>query len=110
MHLRRLAAGAVVTAIAVVGSGGAAFAHTCYNTQRSGTGGTVGTYTVATDTFTPSGTKGNPAFVRIVFPDGSAGYVFIHSAGEVNDYVVPGAKDCDGKGLDNFEACFGPSA
>lgn len=107
MHLRRLAAGAVVTGLAVVGSAGSAWAQSCFNTQRSGTGGTVGTYFVASDTFVESGQRGNPAFVRVVFPDGSAGYVFTHSAGEVNDYVVPGAKDCDGKGLDNFEACFG---
>ncbi len=107
MHRRRLAAGALVTALAVVGSAGSAWAHSCFNTQRSGTGGTAGTYYVATDTFIESGQRGNPAFVRVVFPDGSAGYVFIHSAGEIHDYVVPGAKDCDGKGLDNFEACFG---
>ncbi len=107
MRLNRLAAGAVVAGLAVVGSTGSAWAQMCFNTQRSGTGGTVGTYYVATDTFEPSGQKGNPAFVRVVFPDGSAGYVFVHSAGEVNDNVVPGARDCDGKGLDNFEACFG---
>ncbi|HUR24287.1 MAG TPA: hypothetical protein VMZ73_10485 [Acidimicrobiales bacterium] len=107
MRFRRLAAGVALTGVGLVGTAGAAFAHDCYNTQRSGTGGTVGTYDVATDAFTPSGQKGNPAFVRIVFPDGSAGYLFIHSASEVNDYVVPGAKDCDQKGLDNFEACFG---
>jgi hypothetical protein len=107
MLVRKLAVGAVVSGLAVVASAGSAWAHTCFNTQRSGTGGTVGTYDVASDTFTPSGQKGNPAFVRVVFPDGSAGYVFIHSAGEVHDYVIPGAKDCDGKGLDNFEACFG---
>lgn len=107
MRLRRLAAGAVVSGLAVLGSTDSAWARSCFNTQRSGTGGTVGTFDVATDTFTPSGQKGNPAFVRVVFPDGSAGYLFIHSAGEVHEYVIPGARDCDGKGLDNFEACFG---
>ncbi len=107
MRLRRFAAGAVVAGVAVVGSGGSAWAHTCFNTQRSGTGGTVGTYDVASDTFTPSGQKGNPTFVRVVFPDGSAGYVFLHSGGELHDYVVPGAKDCNNKGLDNFDVCFG---
>jgi len=107
MRLGRLAAGTVIAAVGLIGVASPALAHNCYNTQRSGTGGTVGTYDVATDTFTESGQKGNPAFVRLVFPDGSSGYVFVHSASEVNDYVVPGAKDCDGKGLDNFEACFG---
>ncbi len=39
--------------VAVVAGGGSAWADTCFNSQREGTGGTVGTYDVATDTFTP---------------------------------------------------------
>jgi len=84
-----------------------ASAHDCVNTQRAGKGGIVGTYDVATDTFTPSGAKGNPAFVKIVLPDGSSTYLFVHSGGPANDGVVPGAKNCDGKGLDLLSLCFG---
>lgn len=108
MNVRRLAATAVVTGVVVLSGASSASAHDCFNTQKAaGSGGTVGTYDVATDTFTPSGAPGNPAFVEIVFPDGSSGFLFIHSASAVHDYVIPGAKNCDGKGLDNFEACFG---
>ncbi len=106
--LTRIVYTGVTTGVILTLSAAPALANECFNTQkRAGSGGTVGTYYVATDTFTPSGTRGKPAFVEVVFPDGSSGFVFIHSAGEVNGYVVPGARDCDGKGLDNFSACFG---
>lgn len=101
-------AGVIAGAFAVLAfSGAPASAHDCYNTQKAaGSGGSIGTFDVATDTFTPSNQKGNPAFVEIAFPDGTSGFVFLHSAGEKNGYVVPGAKDCDGKGLDNFVMCL----
>ena len=106
--LSRIVYTGVTTGLILTVGAAPALAHDCYNTQkRAGSGGTVGTYDVASDTFTPSRAKGNPTFVEVVFPDGSSGFLFIHSAGECNDYVVPGAKDCDGKGLDNFNACFG---
>ncbi len=105
--LRRLIAGVIVSVFAVAVGAGPAAAHDCINTQRSGNGGIVGTYTVATDRFVPSHAPGNPAFVKIVVPDGSTVYLFVHSGGARHDYVVPGAKNCDGKGLDNLEVCFG---
>ena len=108
MRLRRPIAIAVITGAFVLGGASSASAFDCFNTQKAaGSGGTVGTYDVATDTFTESGAPGNPVFVEIVFPDGSSNFLFIHAAGEANGYVVPGAKDCDGKGLDNFESCMG---
>lgn len=63
---------------------------------------------MATDTFTPAPVHGKaePAFVEVVFPDGSSVFVFIHSA-KGTDGVVSGAKNCDQKGLDSFSACFG---
>lgn len=106
MFWKRVATGTALTASLVVASAGPALAHSCFNTQKAaGSGGTVGTYYVATDQFKPSGARGNPTFVEIVFPDGSSGFLFLHNA-KNNDGVVPGAKDCDGKGLDNFEACM----
>jgi hypothetical protein len=105
MRLGRVVAGAALAGSVLLGGAGTAWAHDCINTQRSGTGGVVGTYDVATDTFTPSGQPGNGGFVQIALPDGSVAYVFSHSGGAKHDYVVPGAKNCDGKGLDTFEAC-----
>ena len=85
---------------------GPALAHDCFNTQKAaGSGGTVGVYDEKTDTFTPSATKGNATFVEIRFADGSSGFLFLHNG---PDGVVPGAKDCDGKGLDNFTHCVQP--
>lgn len=106
MLVRRLCAGAGLALAMVIGSSGAAFAHDCINTQRSGEGGVAGTIDVATGVFTPSGAPGNPAFVKVVLPDGSVVYGFEHSGGAKHGYVVPGAKDCDGKGLDSAAACF----
>ena len=107
MLVRRLGAGAALALAMVVGSSGAALAHNCINTQRSGDGGVAGTIDAATGTFTPSGAPGNPTFVKVILPDGSVIYGFEHSGGAKNGYVVPGAKDCDGKGLDLASACFG---
>lgn len=108
MQLRRMVTVAVVGGFLVVGGSGPAFAHDCTNTQKPvDSAGIAGTYNIATDTFTPNGSPGNPGFVLLVFPDGSTYLTFSHSGGAKHDYVVPGAKNCDGKGLDSLEACFG---
>lgn len=107
MLVRRLGAGAALALALVVGSSGAAFAHDCLNTQRSGEGGVAGTIDATTGAFTPSGAPGNPTFVKVLLPDGSVTYGFGHSGGAKHNYVVPGAKDCDGKGLDLASACSG---
>jgi hypothetical protein len=107
MRLHRVIAGVTLAGSVVLGGAGSAWAHDCFNTQRSGTGGVVGTFDPATGEFTPTGQPGNGAFVQVALPDGTVAYVFAHSGGEKHDYVVPGAKNCDGKGLDKFEACTG---
>jgi hypothetical protein len=102
-------AGAIAGALATVAlAAGPASAHDCINTQKpADTGGIAGTYYIATDTFVPSDQPGNAAFVLVVLPDGSSVLSYSHSGGAIHDYVIPGAKGCDGKGLDNAEACFG---
>lgn len=90
---------------AVVVSAGPALAHDCIQTQKDpASGGVVGTYYVATDTFVPSGQPGNAGFIAVAFPDGHTVVSFAHGGPEG---VVPGAKNCDGKGLDSFTACLG---
>lgn len=109
MIVRRMAAAAGLAGLMVLGSTGAAFAHDCYNTQKKpGSGGAVGSFNVATgeEIIYPSHGKSEPAFFEVIFPDGSSGFVFIHSA-KGTDGVVAGAKNCDQKGLDSFSACFG---
>ncbi len=106
MRLGRIGTVLAATGLAVVVSAGPALAHVCFNTQKpAGSGGSVGTYYVATGQFVPSGQPGQPTFVEVVFPDGQSGFSFLHSGGK--DGVVNGAKDCDGKGLDNFMVCIG---
>lgn len=106
MPVTRIFAVAVGAVATIALAAPPASAHECFNTQKSpGSGGYWATYDVASDTFTPNpDAKGNPTFIRVVFPDGSEVYGFSHSGFEG---VVGGAKDCDGKGLDNAEECFG---
>jgi hypothetical protein len=85
---------------------GPASAHDCFITYRApASGGIVGIIDAATGSFTPTGRNG--AFVKVVFPDGSAVYGFAHSAGEIHDYVLPAANNCDGRGIESAEVCFG---
>ena len=106
MKLRYLAVVGLAV-VGMVGAAGPASAFDCNNPNKAaGSGGTIGTYNVATDTFTPSGAPGNPVFVEILLPTGTSTFLFVHAAKGVGG-VVPGAKGCDGKGLDNFEACMG---
>ncbi|MDO7867648.1 hypothetical protein [Nocardioides jiangxiensis] len=99
-----LAAGALAS---VALAAGPAAAHDCIQTQKDPTsGGVVGTYYIATDTFVPSAQFPHGGFVAVVFPDGTTITSF-NNAPAMQGYVVPGAKGCDGKGLDSGEACFG---
>lgn len=98
-------AAAALTTVAL--AAGPASAHDCIQTQKNpDSGGIIGTYDVLTDTFTPSGQPGNAGLIAVRLPDGSVIVSFSHGPAS-HDGVVPGAKDCDGKGLDSFEACMG---
>ncbi|TCJ30416.1 hypothetical protein [Nocardioides jejuensis] len=106
MFLIRCAGLATGAVAALALAAGPAAAHDCIQTQKDPSGGGVaGTYYIATDTFVPNG-QAHGGFIAVVFPDGTTIVSFNHPPA-MNDYVVPGAKGCDGKGLDSGEACFG---
>jgi len=100
-----------------------AFAFDC-NNPNIDDHAVVGTYDIATDTFTPNKSnwgsledfKFNGAFVKLVFPWGDSYNVFVINvqpdgvlpAGALNS--GPGDNLCDGKGIDDLDACLMMSA
>jgi hypothetical protein len=106
MFLLRCAGIATGALASLALAAGPAAAHDCIQTQKNAdSGGVVGTYYIATDTFVPSG-QSHGGFLAVVFPDGTT-IVSFNNPPAMQGYVVPGAKGCDGKGLDSGEACFG---
>ena len=98
-----------------------AFAHDCFNPNKTTGAGSKGVVTLdATgeeEGFTPTG-KGNGGFITIdanaVVPGVVVDvYTFGGNKGPGKDGVAgpgaekAGAKACDGKGIDYIEACFG---
>ncbi len=89
-----------------------AFAHYCTNVSKKAGAGSIGTYNVATDTFTPAkklnGKESNGGFITIT--DGVHTYdVFNHNLlPEGARAAGPGGDDlCDGRGVDDALACLG---
>ena len=100
-----------ITTAFVVGAAAPAFAHDCINVSAQTTHASVGTYDVATDTFTESGAPGNKPFVTIdaTGVGGDTFVLFVHPAGPHG--VLPAAEHsdtCDTHGVTSIENCFGP--
>jgi hypothetical protein len=97
----------------VLGVAAPAFAHDCTVAKKPPTAGAVGIVD-ASDNFTPlkpnPGTEEHPHGAFIVFTDGTiTASTFIHAPGGVLPPVREGGPqhNCDGKGLDSLEVCFG---
>lgn len=107
-RVKLLAAGGVAAAF-VAGGASPAFAHDCINVSAQTTHASVGTYDVATDTFTPSDAPGNKPFVTIdaTGVGGGTFLLYVHPAGPHG--VLPAAEHsttCDEHGVTSIEACF----
>jgi hypothetical protein len=89
-------------------------AHDCTVAKKPARAGAVGVVDIATEQFTPlkknPGTEERPhgAFIAIE-GDGVATSTFAHAPGGVMPPVREGGPhdNCDGKGLDSLEQCFG---
>lgn len=104
--------GATIAGVAcVIGVGGPALAHDCINVSANTTSATIGTYNVATDTFTPNpDAKGNKPFVLIdaTGVGGGTFLLYVHPAGPHG--VLPSAEKsgfCKDHGVTSVTACFG---
>jgi len=75
----------------------------------------IGEFDIATETFTPykanwgslEAFKFHGAWVKLIFPWGQSFNVFVH--GVLPDGALdsgPGENGCDGKGIDDIEACL----
>jgi hypothetical protein len=113
MRLRIFAVlAAVVLGLAIAAP---AFAFDCYVAKKPPTAGAVGVVDITTDEFTPLkpnfGTDEHPHGAFIALTDGGSINVstFLHAPGG----VLPPAREggaqhnCDGKGIDSLEVCFG---
>ncbi len=100
------AVGAMVLAVGL--SASPAFAHYCTNANKQAGAGSIGTYNVVTEEFTPA-KKGGGAFVTITDGQTFSYDVYEHTLLPEGALAAgPGGDDqCDGKGIDNALACLG---
>ena len=109
---RKLLGGSVAVAAFVIGTAGPVLAHDCINVSAKTENASVGTYNVATDTFTPDlDAKGNKPFVTVdaTGVGGGTFLLYVHPAGPHG--VLPSATKsdfCKEQGVTSIEACFGP--
>jgi hypothetical protein len=92
-----------------------AYAFDCSVANKPATAGATGIVDVTTGNFTPlkpnPGTEDHPHGGFIAFTDGeSSASTFVHAPQGVLPPVRDGGPqhNCDGKGLDSLEVCFGP--
>lgn len=104
--------GGCIAASFLIGTASPALAHDCINVSAKTTNASVGTYNVATDTFTPNpDANGNKPFVTIdaTGVGGGTFLLYVHPAGPHG--VLPAAEKsafCNEHGVTSVEACFGP--
>ena len=120
LSLRKITAGIAVFGGALFGLATPAFAHDCFNPNKTIGAGSKGVVTLDAngneESFTPTG-KGNGGFITIdanaVVPGVMVDiHIFGGNNGPKDGVAGPGvekagAKGCDGKGIDYAEACFG---
>ena len=95
-----------------------AYAFDCTVAKKPPTAGAVGIVDINTDTFTPlkknPGTDEHPHGAFIALADGTQvlASTYLHAPAHTGGVLPPVANgvqaDCDGKGHDSLEVCFGP--
>jgi hypothetical protein len=111
---KKLTAGACVLALGL-GSTAPAYAFDCAVAKKPATAGAVGQVDVTTGEFTPlkknPGTEEKPhgGFVALTDGENFSTSTFAHAPDGVLPPVREGGPqaNCDGKGLESLEACFG---
>ena len=110
MNNVRLLTATAATALALVVGTGPALAHYCSNVSKQAGAGSIGTYNIVTESFTPA-KQGGGAFITVT--DGQTfsfdAYTH-HTLPEGALAAGPGGDDeCDGQAIDNALACLGIS-
>ncbi len=108
MNRVRILTATAATALALVVGSSSAFAHYCTNVSKQAGAGSIGTYNVVTESFTPA-KKGGGAFVTITDRQSFSYDVFMHNLLPDGALAAgPGGDDmCDGQGIDNALDCLG---
>ncbi len=109
----RIATTVTAAAMALSVGSSSAFAHYCANASKQAGAGSIGTYNVVTEQFTPSKRlnpqgKINGGFVT--FTDGTHAFdTYMHQTLPEGALTAgPGGDDeCDGQAVDNALACLG---
>ena len=104
----RIFTATAATALALAVGSGSAFAHYCTNVSKQAGAGSMGTYNVVTETFTPA-KRGGGAFMTITDGRSFSYDVFAHRTLPDGALAAgPGGDDqCDGQGIDNALDCLG---
>ncbi len=89
---------------------GHALAHYCSNVSKQAGAGSIGTYNVVTESFTPA-KQGGGAFITVTDGQTFSYDVYRHDTLPEGALAAgPGGDDqCDGQGIDNALACLGIS-
>ena len=86
-----------------------AFAHHCANVSKQSGAGSIGTYNIATDEFTPAKENGGGGFVTVT--DGSTFSYDTFANKTLPEGAMAagpgGDSQCDGVGIDDAMACEG---
>ena len=111
----RIASTLAAAALALSIGTSSAFAHYCTNASKQAGAGSVGTYNVVTETFTPS-KRLHPRFPNkvnggfVTFTDGTHTFdIYMHQTLPEGALAAgPGGDDqCDGQAIDSVLACLG---
>lgn len=111
----RIATTVATAALALSVGSSSALAHYCTNAGKQAGAGSIGTYNVVTEQFTPS-KKLHPGFPNkmnggfVTFTDGTHSFdTYMHQTLPEGALAAgPGADDeCDGQAIDNALACMG---
>lgn len=108
MNKVRVLTATAATALALATGSSSVLAHYCTNVSKQAGAGSMGTYNVVTETFTPT-KKGGGAFVT--FTDGQSFSYDVLMHNTLPDGALAagrgGDDTCDGQGIDNALACLG---
>lgn len=110
MNKVRILTATAATALALVVGTAPALAHYCSNVSKQQGAGSIGTYNVVTETFTPA-KKGGGAFITVTDGQSFSYDVYRHHTLPEGALAAgPGGDDqCDGQAIDSTFACLGIS-
>ncbi len=110
MNKARILTTTAATALALAMGTAPTLAHYCSNVSKQEGAGSMGTYNIVTESFTPA-KKGGGAFITITDGQSFSFDAYMHHTLPEGALAAgPGGDDeCDGQAIDNALACLGIS-